>query len=246
VVSLWDDGQLLLVPTVWHGLPGCVQQVRLRLDEGLEGTVARRRQGMIVNNYRSSPYFQPTYAQQLNRPAIIAQPLLYWDRLLGVSSVNNQGMERLFTEQDYWQRLAFGPGLISSVVASHRTMRTMTYVDASRREGVEPMPSSLPFPYWLGVPITLNHTLLAVLTLLDRQPIQIRADNQTPLNSLVAQAAVALRNTRLFTESEERWRAAESLAVAVLYRIAVACATLEAGRGYPVLIVCRLTKEVVP
>jgi GAF domain-containing protein len=108
------------------------------------------------------------------------------------------------------------------------------------------MPSSLPFPYWLGVPVMLHHALLAVLTLLDRQPIQMSADSQTPLDSLVAQAAVTLRNTRLFTESEERRRAAESSAVAVLYRIAVACATLEAGRGHPLLIVCRLTKEVVP
>jgi PAS domain S-box-containing protein len=99
VVFLWDEEQQLLLPTVLYGLPRCDQHIHLRLGEGIEGTVAQRRQGMIVNDYRSSPYFQPTYAQQLNCSTIIAQPLLYRDRLLGVIIVNNRGMDASSTSR---------------------------------------------------------------------------------------------------------------------------------------------------
>jgi PAS domain S-box-containing protein len=296
VVFLWDDEQRLLIPKVWHGLPAWVQQIRLGLGEGIAGTVAQRREGMIVNDFRTSPYTQPTYAQPLNCSAIIAQPLLYRDRLLGVITVNNQNMGRLFTEQDLellalfashaaiaienarlfqenqrklgelsvfydlsqavtgqlnvgqlaqaiyrqvgrvmdtqkmvvflydesrqefqvalrmvqgqpalnlWQRSTFGSGLISPVVARRQAIRTLNYADACRQEGVEPMPSSLPFPYWLGVPMIVGEEVVGVLALQsDTQPFT-EADERF-LTNVANVVALAVRAARLYEGLESR------------------------------------------
>ena len=304
VVYLWDDGQQVLIPKIWHGLPPWVQHVRLGLGEGIAGTVAQRRQGMIINDYRTSPYIQPIYARRLDYSAMIAQPLLYRDRLLGVITVNNQGMGRLFNEQDYeilalfashaaiavenarlfeenqrklgelsvlydlsqavtgqlnvaqlaqaiyhqigrvmdapkmvvflydescqefkvalrmvrgqpdlhlWHWSAFGSGLISSVVARRRTIRTANYIETCRQEGVEPMPASLPFPHWLGVPMSVGEEVVGVLVLQsDLQPFT-EADERF-LTNVANVVALAVRAARLYEETDRRRREAEVLA----------------------------------
>jgi PAS domain S-box-containing protein len=304
VVYLWDDGQQHLIPKIWQGLPEWVQQVRLGLGEGIAGTVAQRRQGMIVNDYEKSPYTHPVYARRLNYSAMIAEPLLYRDRLLGVITVNNQGMRRLFTEQDHevlalfashaaiaienarlfqenqrkleelsvlydlsqavtgqldvthlaqaiylqvgrvmdtqkmviflydesrrgfevalrmvngkpdanlWHWSAFGSGLISPVVARRRAIRTANYTETCRQEGVEPMASSLPFPYWLGVPMTAGEEVVGVLALQsDVQPFT-EADEHF-LTNVANVVALAVRAARLYEETDRRRREAEELA----------------------------------
>ena len=47
---------------------------------------------------------------------------------------------------------------------------------------------------FLGVPILLDGSLLAVLALLGREPFYFGVDEQTILESFVAQAAVAVQN----------------------------------------------------
>ena len=54
-ILLWDAEAELLVPSAWHGFSDRQNQQRLRLGEGLVGTVAKRRTGMIVNDYRDWP-----------------------------------------------------------------------------------------------------------------------------------------------------------------------------------------------
>ncbi|HEV8640442.1 MAG TPA: GAF domain-containing protein [Methylomirabilota bacterium] len=52
----------------------------------------------------------------------------------------------------------------------------------------------------LSVPILFQDSLLGVLVLFGRKPFVLDADNQDLLDSFVAQAAVAIRNARLFAE----------------------------------------------
>jgi PAS domain S-box-containing protein len=304
VVYLWDEAQQQLIPKIWQDLPEWVQQVRLGLDEGIAGTVAQRRQGMIVNDYPNSPYLHPPYAQRLHYSAMIAEPLLYRDRLLGVITVNNQGMGRLFTEHDHeiltlfashaaiaienarlfqenqrkleelsvlyhlsqavtgqldiaqlaqatylqvgrvmdtqkmviflydenrrefevalrmvndkpdphlWHWSAFGSGLISAVVTHRRAIRTANYAETCHQEGVEPMASSLPFPYWLGVPMTAGEEVVGVLALQsDIQPFT-EADERF-LTNVANVVAMAVRAARLYEETDRRRREAEELA----------------------------------
>jgi GAF domain-containing protein len=51
----------------------------------------------------------------------------------------------------------------------------------------------------LALPIIHRDSLLGVLTLIDRQPFNLRADEQELLQSFVAQTAVVIRNASLYT-----------------------------------------------
>jgi PAS domain S-box-containing protein len=304
VIYLWDEREQVLIPKIWHGLPAWVQQVRLTLGQGIAGTVAQRREGLLVNDYRNSPYLHLPYARQFNYTAMIAEPLLYRDRLLGVITVNNQDTGRPFTEQDHdilrlfatqaaiaienarlfeenhrkfeelavlyelsravtgqldvgqlaqaiyhqvgrvmdtqkmviflyddahqefhvalrmihgqpdqtlWRRGPFGPGLVSSVVARRQTIRTDDYVETCRRGGVEPIAASLPFPYWLGVPMMVGDEVVGVIALQsDRQPFT-EADERF-LTNVANVVALAVRSARLYEETDRRRREAEQLA----------------------------------
>ena len=61
----------------------------------------------------------------------------------------------------------------------------------------------------LGVPIFHRDILLGVLLLIDRKPFQFGPDDQTLLDSFVAQAAVAIRNASLYATEAEARRTAE-------------------------------------
>jgi len=100
VLYLWDEEAGVLVPKVWSGPGEWMAEVRLRPGEAVAGTVAQRRQGMIVNDFRTSPYAFPVFLGRLPHTAVVAEPLLYRDRLLGVIAIGNDGTGRPFTEAD--------------------------------------------------------------------------------------------------------------------------------------------------
>jgi|GEM_PF-867350 len=64
---------------------------------------------------------------------------------------------------------------------------------------------------FLGIPVVLEDRLVAVLALNGDRPLAPTAEERDLLESFAAQAAVAIRNARLFTDSERRRRAAEAL-----------------------------------
>jgi GAF domain-containing protein len=98
-VRLWDDTEHVLIPVAWYGVGDWMRERVLRLGEGISGRVARRREGMIVNNYRTSPYASPAL-QEAGMSAVLAEPLLYRERLLGVLTVAHREVGRTFTAQD--------------------------------------------------------------------------------------------------------------------------------------------------
>jgi PAS domain S-box-containing protein len=100
VVFLWDEAAQVLIPQAWHGAGGWLREVRLRLGEGLVGTVAQRREGLLVNEYQTSPYANSLFVQRLGLTAVVAEPLLYRDQLVGVIALSNEGTGRPFTVQD--------------------------------------------------------------------------------------------------------------------------------------------------
>jgi signal transduction histidine kinase len=70
----------------------------------------------------------------------------------------------------------------------------------------------------LAVPIVHQDTLLGVLSLHNRQPFELCAEEQALLDSFVTQMAAAIRNAHLFAESDERRRTAEALAAETVSR----------------------------
>jgi PAS domain S-box-containing protein len=99
-VSLWDGVAQQLVPRFWRGHSEVFEVVRWRLGEGVVGTVAQRRSGMVVNDYRNSPFAHPLFVAQTGITAVIAEPLVHRDRLLGVIAIDDEGVGRTFTEDD--------------------------------------------------------------------------------------------------------------------------------------------------
>ncbi len=99
-IHLWEEATQMLVPRAWPGLGEWMADVRYRLGEAVTGTVAHRRQGLIVNDYRSWPGADRRFLERTGTTAVLGEPLLYRDRLVGVITINNDGVGRSFTEQD--------------------------------------------------------------------------------------------------------------------------------------------------
>ena len=89
VTYLWDESTQTLVPRAWHGLGDWMEAVRVGLGEGVTGMVAQHREGVMINDDQVSPTIGPLFA-------ILSEPLVYRDRLLGVISINNEGTGRVF------------------------------------------------------------------------------------------------------------------------------------------------------
>jgi PAS domain S-box-containing protein len=101
VVYLWDETARVLAPQAWHGREEWMKDVRPGLGEGIAGTVAQRREGLLINDYRTSPYVNPLFRERLKPTAVVAEPLLYRDRLVGVIVLSNEATGRPFTTQDH-------------------------------------------------------------------------------------------------------------------------------------------------
>jgi signal transduction histidine kinase len=99
-VFLWDEGVQRLIPRAWHGMGDWMGKLRLRLGEGVAGTVAQKRAGLIVNDYRASSHAHAPTLERTAITAVVAEPLLYRDRLVGVISINQERGERTFTGRD--------------------------------------------------------------------------------------------------------------------------------------------------
>jgi signal transduction histidine kinase len=77
-----------------------VGDVRPRLGEGVAGLVAERREGLIVNDYRNSPHAHPLFLERSLDAAVLCEPLLYRDRLLGVILLAGSPSHRQFSSED--------------------------------------------------------------------------------------------------------------------------------------------------
>jgi signal transduction histidine kinase/sensor domain CHASE-containing protein/ActR/RegA family two-component response regulator len=99
-VYLWDEQTQLLTPQAWQGRGNWMQDIHFELGQGIVGTVAQQRTGLIVNDYQASPYKQSSFAELFGATAMIAEPLIYRDLIIGAISLDNQGSTQLFGDED--------------------------------------------------------------------------------------------------------------------------------------------------
>jgi PAS domain S-box-containing protein len=310
IIWLWDEALQVLTPRARHGHEEYVIKVPIKLGEGVIGTVAQRREPLVVNDYETSPHAHPAWVERLKTYAIVAAPLIYRERLIGVIWVDRDKTTGAFTIVDcellglfadqaatalenarlyetlearlsrlqtlthlnqvvsssldmdkvlseiaraatklmevpfvaFWiadesaqtlercavsdecldadfalRQMPFGQGVAGWVAAHRRSLHIPNvYVDARITQQ----------DWWrhhtlgsiFAIPIFFEDTLLGVLTLCGQQPFHFGPDDCDLLDSFVAQAAVAIRNARLYQEAEKRQQRLETL-VAVAQRL---------------------------
>jgi signal transduction histidine kinase/CheY-like chemotaxis protein len=98
-VLFWDDARRVLVPSTWVGRPAATRAIQIGPGEGISGSAAVQRKGLIVNDYRSSPLARPAMLQHSKISAAMAEPLLYQDRLVGVINIDNGDTGRTFSAE---------------------------------------------------------------------------------------------------------------------------------------------------
>jgi signal transduction histidine kinase/DNA-binding response OmpR family regulator len=108
MLRLWDEASQLLVPAGMVSLAASRATVSLALGEGVAGTVAQTRTGAIINDFRRSAFATPRLLECTSHTAVVAEPLLYRDRLVGVISVNRGAEAPPFVEKDRQTLAAFG------------------------------------------------------------------------------------------------------------------------------------------
>ena len=140
-VLLWDEQVQRLIPKTWYGRGEWVKEFCPRLGQGIVGSVAQQREGMIVNDYRTSPYAHPLFLQQLSLTAVLAEPLVYRDRLLGVITMSNEGTGRPFTEQDR-QTVALFTAHAAIAIENARLYEAAQRELAQRRQAEEALQES--------------------------------------------------------------------------------------------------------
>ena len=106
-------------------------------------------------------------------------------------------------------RLRFGEGA-TGWVAVHRQPLHIPDLSADERFTEVDRSQAQGFTSWFGVPVMLEDTLLAVLTLFGRQPFRLDPTDQALRENFVAQAAVAVRNASLYASETAARQAAEA------------------------------------
>jgi signal transduction histidine kinase len=99
-IWLWDEAEQLLMPKAPPQSEEFIHEVSVPLGETVVGTVAERGEGIIVNDYAASPLAHPVLVRRTLCAAIVAEPLLYRGRLLGVITAYDGTPGRVFTEDD--------------------------------------------------------------------------------------------------------------------------------------------------
>jgi PAS domain S-box-containing protein len=151
---LWDETANVLVAHTVYSSGEWTRGKSLRLGEEIPGIVAQRREGMIVNDYWTSPYASSLALERAGFTAVIAEPLLYHDRLVGVLTINNEGTWQSFTEED---RDLVGLLAVEAAIAIENARLFAALSDSKRR---------LEELYELGVAMQEHRTLQAGLDLI--------------------------------------------------------------------------------
>ena len=107
--------------------------------------------------------------------------------------------------------LRFGRGLTHAVAESRCPLLVLDAAADPRTAGLAPH-ALQQFPVYYGVPIQAGEALLGVLSVSFPAGAPPTADEREAIELYAGQAAVAIKNARLFAQSERRRRAAELLA----------------------------------
>ena len=100
-VFVWDAESQSMIPHATHGLGDWYgPAVHHRLGEGVVGTIAQCRTGLIVNDYRTSPHALPVYLEHTEIRTLMGEPLVSHNHLVGAIVLHDKVSGGPFTETD--------------------------------------------------------------------------------------------------------------------------------------------------
>jgi GAF domain-containing protein len=108
------------------------------------------------------------------------------------------------------RRYPVGVGLMTRLVERRQAIRTDDYVEACGREGVTPLDTDQPLPYWVGAPMIAGDEVVGAIALRGGARPFTEADARL-LTNIAGLAALAFRSARLY---EERTQAYSELVAA--------------------------------
>ncbi len=168
-LSLWDEGAQILRHRAWVGYDDWLANVTLRPGEGVKGAVAQRRAGMIVNDYPASPVAYPPFVERLGTTAVLAEPLLYQNRLLGVVSVDMREPGRRFSGEDRKVLALFADQ--AAVAIENAQLYETSRAQANELQAVAEIGQAV--SRHLELPAVLNAIVAGTMRLLDNPFAQI-------------------------------------------------------------------------
>ena len=100
MVALWDaEAEELVARALYRTDPWILTQP-LKLGQAAAGQAAQRREAVIVNDYRSWPHANPEALRRLRVTAVLAEPILFQDELIGVLLIHHEDATRQFSPED--------------------------------------------------------------------------------------------------------------------------------------------------
>ncbi len=97
---LWEAATGQLVPQAWIGYEAWRADTPQSLEGGLAGQVARRREGVVTTNYPGEPYADQRVLARKQISAVMGEPLLYRERLIGVLALDYEHPREQFTPDE--------------------------------------------------------------------------------------------------------------------------------------------------
>jgi PAS domain S-box-containing protein len=140
-VYLWESAQGVMVPAAWHGLGDWQAAIHHRPGQGIAGTIAETRQGLVVNDYRTSRYANPVTIHHTAVTASLGEPLLYRKEFIGAITLNHE-VGRTFSTQDQ-QILRLFAAQAAIAIQNARLYEVVRHELAERRRAEESLRQEL-------------------------------------------------------------------------------------------------------
>ncbi len=191
-IFLWDPASQLLRTRAWYGPGSWRADGIFRIGEGVAGAVAQHRTGLLLNDVRSSPHAHPFYLKQTSATAVIAEPLLSGNQLLGVLACDNEGTGQSFTPMDQ-QGLALLAAQAAAAIetAHHFATQAQAQQSVARRESLRALGDMAD-----GIAHDLNNRLSVVLGALEL--LKLRGAGPEALGQLESAVAGAVQVVQRF------------------------------------------------
>ena len=185
------------------------------LVEALENRVTRLRTLIRLNRLVSSSLDLGDVLREITTAAaqIMQSPLVaFWmidreGRGFDLIAVSDEEIWAQFPHR--WRPIDKG---IIGWVARHRTIANVPDIAADDRFVTSGWFHERGLRSYFGIPVIVDDALVAVLSLNARRPFVVTEDDRSLLDTFVAQAGAAIRNARVFADSERRRRVAEAMA----------------------------------